>query len=276
MKPVPVLRRRWSFRAHVLALVLASVLPLAGLGVYSMVQMSEGERIADRREIVSTARVLSSIIDERLDGNLKTLRALARRFPGLSGNLEDFYGDCATHAAESGGTILLADTTGQQIFNSKRPLGSPLPRVIGTPEFWQVVAAAEPRIGNMFTSSVDDKPSFAVMVPVVENGRTTAVLSMSFTTQTLSVLLRRQRLPEDWALGAVDRLGTILTRYNGDGGVGSMKASPDVMAMCAALSISPERSSRKARASCGRAGSTCCAPSASAGSAASSTTSRRT
>jgi hypothetical protein len=149
-----------------------SVLPLAGLAVYSMMQLSEGERIADRAQIISTARAVSSIIDQRLDDNLKALRALATRFPGLSGDLEDFYGDCAAFAAESDGAILLADTTGRQIFNSKRPLGTSLPRVSGTPEFWQVVANAEPRIGNAFTSPVDGASNFAVLVPIIEDGRT--------------------------------------------------------------------------------------------------------
>jgi PAS domain S-box-containing protein len=224
-------RRLWSFRAHVVALVFASVLPLAGLAVYSMIHQSEGERAADRNKILSTAGAISSLIDGRFDDKLKTLAALVKRFPGLSANLEDFYGDCAAHAAESGGYILLALSTGEQVFNSKRPLGTVLPRVAGTPEFWQVVATATPRIGNVFTSVVDGNPSFAVLVPIVEDGHTVAILGMIFPTEVLSKLLDDQHLPESWTLGATDRTGTIVARHNGTERVAGTKASPEVMAM---------------------------------------------
>jgi PAS domain S-box-containing protein len=225
------LRWRWSFRAHVVALVLASVLPLAGLAVYSMMQLSEGERIAGRSEIIGTAHAVSSIIDQRLDDNLKALRALARRFPGPSGSLENFYDDCAAYATESDGAILLADPTGRQIFNSKRPLGTSLPRVFGTPEFWEVVATAEPRIGNAFTSPVDGTSSVAVLAPVIRDGHAVAVLGITFPTRALSDLLAAQRLPADWTVAAVDRTGTIFARHNGTDRVIGMKASLEVMAM---------------------------------------------
>jgi signal transduction histidine kinase len=229
--PTLGLRRHWSFRAHVVALVLASVLPLAGLAIYSMMQLSEGERIAGRAEIISTAHAVSSIIDQRLDGNLKTMRALAKRFPGLSGDLGDFYRDCAAFAAESDGAILLADTTGRQIFNSKRSLGTSLPRVFGTPEFWEVVANAEPRIGNAFISPVDGTASFAILVPVIKDDHAVAVLGITFPTRALSDLLAAQRLPADWTLAAVDRTGTIFARHNGTDRMIGMKAGPEVMAM---------------------------------------------
>ncbi len=86
IRPVPEADRaegRWqlSFRAHVIALVVACVVPLAALGFYSMLRLAAGERAADEAQLVGTARVISATIDQQFREHLTTMRVLARRFP---------------------------------------------------------------------------------------------------------------------------------------------------------------------------------------------------
>jgi hypothetical protein len=116
---------RSSFRAHLTVLVVAVILPLAGLSFYSMTRLGDAEREMNRGQIISTARAISSNIDQQLLSAERNLRALTSTLPKVGSNLDDFYAHCRAIAQENGGWILLADPDGRQIFNTKRPLGTP-------------------------------------------------------------------------------------------------------------------------------------------------------
>lgn len=222
-----------SFRAHVVALVIAGVLPLAGLGVYSMLQLAAAEHTADQSEIVGTARVVAATIEHYFRHHLMTLRALATRFSRDRADMEDFYGECAALAAENGGWILLADSEGRQIFNTKRPLGATLPPTTRSREFAKAVATGEPAISNLITGTIDPQPQFTVYQPIVKNGSVTRVLAMTFPTRRLNALLRAQHLPDEWMLAAIDRNGTIIANPDDMAPVLGQKASPEILALSA-------------------------------------------
>jgi PAS domain S-box-containing protein len=220
---------QFSFRAHVIALVIAAALPLAGLGFYSIARLADAGRELDRDQILGTARAVSASVDQYLLSARRTLRALATTLPE-TGPLDDFYEECAALAREHGGTIMLADRSGQEIFTTRRPLGAPLPHVVGTRDFWQAIKDGVPRIGNLFLPSIDKQPSFSVLVPITRHDEVTQILVMSFPVEALGRLLSAQQLPADWTTGIVDGEGRIMT---GGSGVAGRSASPQVARLSA-------------------------------------------
>jgi hypothetical protein len=205
---------RWqhSFRAHVIALVIAGALPLAGLGFYSMRRLAAAERAADQAEIVGTTRAVASTIEQQFRYYFMNLRALAKRLPHDPSRMGDFYDDCAALAAESGGWILLADSGGEQVFNTKRSLGAKLPPVSGSREFAEAIATGQPGISNLLIATIDPQPQFTIYQPIVEEGGVSRVLARTFPARSLNTLLRAQHLPEAWMVAVIDRTGTIVAR----------------------------------------------------------------
>jgi PAS domain S-box-containing protein len=222
---------QWSFGAHVIALVVVGILPLAGLAFYSMTRLSDAEREMDRSQIISTARAISSSIDLQLLSAERTLRALASALPPDDRDLGNFYADCRALAHESGGWILLADREGRQILNTKRPLGTPLPAVLGSRQFKSAVATGQPQISGVLVGTIDPQPEFAIHVPVVEDGAVTRVLTMVFPTSTLNEFLARQNLPAGWTVSTLDRTGTIFARHPRSEKIVGLKASQDILDM---------------------------------------------
>jgi PAS domain S-box-containing protein len=222
---------RSSFRAHLTVLVVAVILPLAGLSFYSMTRLGDAEREMNRGQIISTARAISSNIDQQLLSAERNLRALTSTLPKVGSNLDDFYAHCRAIAQENGGWILLADPDGRQIFNTKRPLGTPLPPLLGTPEMWETMASGKSRISNAFTATVDPQPQFSVYVPVIADGRVTHILAMTFPTRMLNELLAQQNLPEHWTGSVIDRSGTIFARHPRSEKTVGLRASPEILAM---------------------------------------------
>jgi PAS domain S-box-containing protein len=220
---------QWSFRAHVIALVLVGILPLAGLGFYSMTRLGDAERAMTRQQILSTARAISSTVDQQLLSAERSLRALASALPRTDGDFQTFYADCRATAEENGGWIRLIDPLGRQIFNTKRPLGTLLPALSGRPEFREAVETRKPVISAARTGTIDPQLQFSVYVPVVDDGTVTRVLAMTFPTRMLSELLAQQNLPEGWTAGLVDRTGTIFARHpRADKTVG-LKANREIL-----------------------------------------------
>jgi hypothetical protein len=232
----PIVRRlrrfgplwRWSFGAHVVALVIVGILPLAGLGLYSMTRLADDQREIGRRQIVSTARVISSSLDQRLLGVERTLRALASTLPPDGRDFADFYADCRAVARESGGWILLADRDGQPILNTQRPLGTTLSSVLSSSEFKRAIAAGETQISDVFTATTGVRPELAVHLPILEDGEVAHVLTMIFPTSTLIELMAQQNLPEGWTVSALDRTGTVLAQLPRAGEVVGTKVSEEI------------------------------------------------
>jgi signal transduction histidine kinase len=207
----PVPRAQWSFRAHMLALVLACILPLTGLAVFIIDQLGEAQRELKQREIVSTARGASASIDQQLYNAEKLLSELAILYPAGGDGLRVFYDRCRAVASQYHGLILLADGSGNQMFNTAQPFGTPLARLAQVEDLRVAMATQERQVSDVFVDPADPEPRVAVILPIPRD-RAPMVLMMAFSTELLHDLLKAQGLPQDRLVSAVDRGGTIIAR----------------------------------------------------------------
>lgn len=232
-----LLPRQWSFRAHLLVLVLACVGPLIGLAVLTIVWFGLAERDVTRGQVIGTARALASSIDQHLRNVEITLRTVAVLFPQDEEGLRAFYEQSRGIAAQYSGAILLADASGRQIFNTKRPFGTPLPSITDTGTFREAVETREWRISNLFFANVDSKPQYSVYLPltnylpIARDDRTPYVLVMSFPAQSVLDLLAAESFSADWIVAAVDRNETILARSKNADKVVGTKSNDSIRSM---------------------------------------------
>src|SRR5580765_3297496 len=78
MRPVPT-RSGWSFplRAHLLFLVVGTLLPTLALSAALTLRVIRDGRDAVRRQLLDAARAQATIVDSELLGTVRALRALA-------------------------------------------------------------------------------------------------------------------------------------------------------------------------------------------------------
>lgn len=223
-------KRRLSIRSHLILLVLATLLPVLIFAGIMFWQHVELQRAAVDRGMRDTARALSLAVDREIGQVLAILETLAASPYLDSKNLKAFY-DLSSRAAtaRTGSWIVIFDRSGQQITNTLRPFGEPLPNprreanqnlaenidysFRGTPETVQkVIASGQAVITDLFVGIVSKHPSVAIHFPVVRAGKVVYVLSMGILSEKLTALLVEQGLPSDWYAVIVDRKGVIISR----------------------------------------------------------------
>jgi PAS domain S-box-containing protein len=206
-KPRWLCFRRWrpaSIRSHLIAVVLATMIPLLIFAVAMIVRLGNEERATFQRGATERTRALLTAVDTELKSSVATLQALSTS-PRLDrDDLGGFYENARrvlnTHSDWS--TINLALPSGQQVMNLLTPFGSKLPMLIERHSFEKVLRTRKPALGNLVQGEVTQKTEFSIRVPIVRNGAVRYVLSAVVKPESLTDLLAPQRLPPNW-VGAV-------------------------------------------------------------------------
>ena len=172
-------RRPAHLRAHLITLVVAAVLPVVIFAGVMIVVASKQQQAAVDRGLLDTARALSLAVDRELEKAIAALATLATVEHLDSGDIRKFYQEAKRALAVNEGweTILLIDTSGQQIINLRQPFGLPLPRTSTSELDKKVIDSARPAVSNLFFGLLAKKPLVAVTIPVLRGGQVKYLLS---------------------------------------------------------------------------------------------------
>ena len=216
-------------RSLLLLLVLTVLLP-GIIGVTSLIYRQYRQEHQElEREASRMAKNLALAIDNELLDARKVAEALAtsrhftrRDFPALHQQLTEILAksDLGSHA-------VLSDSSGQQLINTQRPYGAPLPAHANPELVQQVFASGQPAISNIYIGALSRRPLVSVDVPVFIDGKVTYDLGVGIFTDKFDDLLRNQSRPSNWEVGVFDRQGRIVARTFGNQPAGSA-ASPSL------------------------------------------------
>lgn len=203
-----------KLRSHLIILAIAALVPLLIFSTVMVFVRHKQQRAALEDRLLDTARALSLVIDRELTASIRTLEALATSEHLDSGDLKKFYEQAMRllKAREDWDNILLADSSGRQLLNLRRPLGSPLPPVGELEEFQQVIETSRPVVSDLYFGRVSRKHLIGVSVPVVRNGKARYVLMSSRPPMSLLQILAQQSIPPDWLGTIADNKGIIIAR----------------------------------------------------------------
>jgi signal transduction histidine kinase/ActR/RegA family two-component response regulator len=197
--PVKPLRRR------LLLLAAASIVPLAATAGIGLLVLVQEQRAQAERAGIEVARALASAVDAELGRSLAVLQGLAIG-PALdTGDLQRYHQSMmrALGTRPDWLTITLADASGRQLLNTRRPYGEPLPMVLELPSLHQAVRTRSPVVGAL-TRGPGGEIAVPARVPVVRNGEPRYVLTAAVKPDAFVELLGRQRLPDDWVVSVFD------------------------------------------------------------------------
>jgi hypothetical protein len=202
-----------SIRARLLGLVAAIAIPgLVGAPLF-LDLVYRRERAQLEQALQQTARALAQALDRELGLARAGAEALAASRSFSQDDLPGMYRRAVEFARLGiNSNYVLTDPGGQQVFNTLRPLGEPLPRH-GSPELVRrVLETGAPAISDVFQGGVLRRPVMSVDVPVRREGRIAYVLSAGLLPERLGEILSRQQLPPG-DIGAIfDSQGTIAAR----------------------------------------------------------------
>jgi signal transduction histidine kinase len=218
-------------RSHLALLVLLSVAPLSLFAGYLVWQDLESEDDVRRTGTRDTVRALSLAIDRELRASFSVLETMAASPALAQEDLKKFHQLCAGAVlGRKGVWIILFDATGQQILNSSRPFGSPLPNPLrdakppGTDPRYQalgvggqelirkVLSTGKAVVSDLFVALDSGEPKIGVAIPILRNGAVVYVLEMSVEPDTLLQIFRDQEVPSTWTASILDQKGLVIAR----------------------------------------------------------------
>jgi len=226
--PQPRVTPRRTIRFWLNCLVIACIVPALIVTTFIIYQSFNQERAGLERDTVGTARALSQAVDAELAGVRSALVVLSKSANLTSGDLAGFYAQAQLVVRTLNiDNIVLSDVRGQQLINTLRPFGTPLP-LHDRDELRRALAAGQPVISDLFIGAVSQRPIIIIEGPVLVGGETRYALAFGIFPARLNEILQRQKMPPDWVAAIVDSSDTIVARtIGGDEFIGK-KVSADL------------------------------------------------
>lgn len=204
------LRPPWPVSFLLALSIIALAVPLLAFMGIEAGRLTASERSRLFGEARRSAERIAADIDQTLNGYIAILESLATT-PALGeDDLGTVYRQAEAALSSRGLYAFLRDRNGQQLFNTRVPYGSDLPKSIGFDE--PVFTAKRPYVSDVVVGDVSKTPVMAVSVPVFRDGKLHYIFSLSLEPRLLKELLDRQKMPPEWRGTIVDRKGIVIAR----------------------------------------------------------------
>ncbi len=207
-----VRRRSFGIQARLTMLAVVTALPLVALASWAVLRMVDDQRTQIQQDVEQRVEDLLADVDRQVSAIQAELQVLAVSPSLRDGDFAAFDQQMRAALKIRGTSIVLHDTTGQQLLSTNRPFGEPLPRATNTEMHDRVVATGKPQISDLIMGAVLRRPILVVGVPVFRDGQVVYVLAMGLGPEVLSSVLEEQSLSPDWTAGIFDRKGIIVAR----------------------------------------------------------------
>jgi signal transduction histidine kinase len=220
-------------RRRLILLVAAAILPLAAMAGLGLLALFEQQRKQAERSGIEVTRALSTAVDAELGRSIAVLQAIALG-PALDTSDLKRYHQTISRVLQTRPdwvTMTLADPSGRQLLNARRPFGQPLPLVLDLPSLEAARRLHAPVIGGLTKGA--GEIGIPVRVPVLRQGEVRYVLTAALKPEAFVELLNRQRLPPGWVVSIFDAKGQRVARSRQHAEYLGQPASPTLLELMA-------------------------------------------
>jgi len=202
------------FKNQLFFLVLSVLIPASIAGMLTIWYVYQEEKTSQETGLMEAARTFSHLVDNELRSRQNILRTLANSPSLASGDMATFYEFAKKTAPTPETAIILIDPSGQQLLNTRQPLGSNLPsqRTASIKELMQRDGGKSSLVSDLFFAPIGKRYDFIVQIPILEGGAIQYFLVMGVDAAAIQSLLSQQKLPPDWLAAVVDRKGVVVAR----------------------------------------------------------------
>ena len=195
-------------RSHLVALVLAALVPVLGFAALVMRENGRLQLAATERGMRDTAFAVAHTVDKELETAITALEAIAQSEHLDTMNLAPFYELCDRVTRSQGWVnILLFEADGRALMQTSVPMGTSRPPTRRPELFAELRDHRRPAVSNLFDGS-SERNIVAVYVPVVRDNAVRFVLTVGLRAGNFGELLRSQTFAPDTIAVLQDREAT--------------------------------------------------------------------
>jgi two-component sensor histidine kinase len=205
-----------SIGFYLISMVCAIALPVLVFVALLLGQLESNERAAlesrAEREALSLATGTGRVLQEMAT----TLRLLVTSPELEKGDLQAFH-NRAQAALRSGSLyVLLVDTEGQQLLNTRVPYGAPLGQTSDMESLKAALASRGITASGVFFGQTSQRWVFNVLLPLPEElQRFGAALIITRNADEMNALTTTQGLPPGWTAAILDNAGRVVSSSEG-------------------------------------------------------------
>lgn len=199
-------------RSHYLLLAFSIVVPVAVFCSIALKMLQDAQHDSAIQRIEEGASLTAQVIDADIERAQSVLRALANSQALATGNLAQFHAEARHASASPGGWIILYDTNGLQLVNTRRPFGDDLPVRPDPQEVTRMLASGRGQVTGMKWGSALKNNFVMVETPIISASGRSYVLGQAFSPEHFAHSFSRRPIPSSWRLAILDRNGVIIAR----------------------------------------------------------------
>lgn len=186
-------------------------------------------RISAEQEARAVAQQAAANVAEHVHLVTTAMKTLAQSPALAREDLDTAYRFAALLAADLGHHVGLATADGQQLFNTRRPFGTPLPRRAEATSYRRALETGQPSVSNIVVGALTKQPLVTIDVPV-QSVKGPRVLGTSTDLAAIGSVLARIPVKPGWMICLVDGNGLFIWRgANAEQYIGE-PAVPEVVA----------------------------------------------
>ncbi len=199
-------------RTHYFLLACSILVPVALCCGIALNMLQNAEHVAAIQHIEESADVTARMVDADLHRAQSVLKVLAKSHALAQGDMQAFYLEARDASATPGGWIILYDTNGQQLVNSRRPFGDVLPSRPDPEQVTAMLASGQGQVTGMKWGAAVKNNFVMVEMPITLASGKRFVIGQAFSPAFFSHSFAGRPIPSSWRVAILDRSGTIIAR----------------------------------------------------------------
>ena len=216
-----------SVRVRLVLLTISLLVPaLLSMG-FLLAGADRQSRAQTYQQMLTTARALSGTVDQQTAVGIAVVETLASDQALQSGDLKEFDTRARRVTAQRAGWVVVTDVAGQQIVNTLRPYGSPLPIVQRPQQLTRALMVGESRVSDLRVGRVAKKPVITVGARVDIKGQP-HLLAYVVEAASFTSVFRQQRVPDHWIATLLDNDLKVIARSSDNAIWTGHAATPDM------------------------------------------------
>jgi signal transduction histidine kinase/ActR/RegA family two-component response regulator len=202
-------RRAVPLRRRLLLLAAGAVLPLALMTGVALQALLQQQQAQIEQSSLDLSRALATAVDTELRLTISTLQTLAATEPVSAAGTTDLPAFRALAERVLAGrpewlAVILADPSGNVLFNSGRAPGPVQPAITEPDSFRETVQRRVPVVG-VLARGPRGAAGIPVRIPMLRDGAVRFVLTAVMKPEAIRQVVDQQRVPVDWIVSVFDQ-----------------------------------------------------------------------
>lgn len=204
---------KYTIKVLLILVVIVTILPVLIAIPFHVANLFQRDRTVLNQSVQLTTQTLLQAVDGNLRAAQNSLNLLAGSEELTRGDLAQFYqrGADLVNLGMANNVVVL-DETGQQLINTLKPLGQPLPKTGNMANVRRIFETGKPIFSDLFLGGASKRLVIDYSVPVIRNGKVIYDLTAAFRPEQLGKLFDEQHLPSGYVAEILDKTGTIVAR----------------------------------------------------------------